>query len=139
MKKLISFKLILSAGLLAVIILPVKVSAQQNLLLNNPVATVPLNLNNSVRVINLTTPGVLKQSDQINSFKVQPNQTPVILDRPNSLNPLVTSLNGKKTIKVLGNSIKYAALDHMPIVTPDMSLYRMPTLSGAALDNPNPK
>jgi hypothetical protein len=136
MKKLIGFNLILSAGLLAVIILPAKVSAQQNLLLNNPVVTTPLNLNNSRGIIHLNAPSVLKQGNQITGLMDQPNGA-VVLDKPNNFNQGIITLKGKQIIWT--DSVKYAALDHMPIATPNMSLYHMPTLSGAALDHPNPK
>lgn len=121
--------LILSAGLLAIIVLPAQVSAQQNPVFNNQVTSVPLSLNNSRGVIHLSAPGVLKQGDQINSFKVQPDQGQIILDRPNNFNQLITSQNGKKIIKILASPIKYAALDHMPILTPDMRQYNMPVLN----------
>ena len=139
MKKLISFKMIITAGLLLAIVLPARVSAQHIAVLNNQEISTPLNLNNSHGVIYLTTREVKKQGNQISSFKVQPDKAPIILDSSGNFDQRIITLNGKKTVKILINSVKYAALDHMPIVTPNMSLYRMPVLSGMALDHPNPK
>lgn len=112
----IGYELTLSAGLALLAIVPTAVSAQQNLKLIPPITTRRLNFNNGLARLNDTN--FIKQPNPGQNLNPRYNQTP--------LNHTTIIYPNSKALNITGDSIKYAALDHMPIVTPDMRQYNMP-------------